>query len=99
MGYEGDRAFIGFVYNNTQARLFCPLTEREPENRRRWRVMRIVIQSKFEVIQCGIKTFEEEFFADIVMPNGQTVSQMALPSVTKAIASGKMPTALLTLPE
>lgn len=99
MGYEGEKAFIGFIHGKVQVRLFCPLTQRESENRRRWRVMRIVIQSKFEVIACGIKTFEEEFFADIVMPNGRTVAQMALPSVNKAISSGLMPHSLLSLPE
>lgn len=98
MGYEGDRAFIGFVHSNVQVRLFCPLVKSEAENRRRWRVIRIVIQSKFEVIHCGIKSFEQEFFADIVMPNGKTVSEMALPAVTKAIASGVMPNSLLALP-
>lgn len=98
MGYEADRNFIGFVHGNVQVRLFSPITKSETENRRRWRVLRIVIQSKFEIIQCGIKTFEEEFFADIVMPNGKTVSEMALPAVTKAITSGTMPTNLLALP-
>lgn len=99
MGYESDRAFIGFVNHSVQVRLFCPLVQRDSENRRRWRVMRIVLQSKFEVISCGIKTFEEEFFADIVMPDGRTVAQAALPAVTKAISSGVMPSSLLALPE
>lgn len=99
MGFEGELAFVGFVYKNTQARMFCPVTKSEAENRRRWRVMRIVLQSKFEIIQCSIKTFEEEFFSDIVMPNGKTVAQMALPAVIKAIESGKMPSTLLALPE
>jgi hypothetical protein len=98
MGYENERAFIGFIYGKTQVRMFCPIVKSEPENRRRWRVLRIVIQSKFEIIHCGIKSFEEEFFADIVMPNGMTVSQMALPAVNKALDSGIMPSSLLALP-
>lgn len=99
MGYENQSNFIGFVFKDVQVRLFCPIVKSEAENRRRWRVLRIIIQSKFEIIQCGIKTFEEEFFADIVMPNGKTVSQVALPAVQKAISSGAMPSSLLTLPE
>ena len=99
IGYEDSVFFVGFIRDKIQVRLYCPVSESEPENRRRWRVMRIVLQSKFEIIQCGIKTFEEEFFADIVMPNGKTVWQTALPSVRKALESQKMPSTLLSLPE
>jgi hypothetical protein len=95
IGFDGGNSFIAFIYNNIQVRMFCPIAKSDAEERRRWRVMRIIIQSKFEMIQCGIRSFEEEFFADIVMPNGKTVSQIAIAAVKKAISSGEMPVKLL----
>lgn len=97
IGFDAGNSFIAFIYSGIQVRMFCPIAKSDGEERRRWRVMRIIIQSKFEMIHTGIRSFEEEFFADIVMPNGRTVSQMALSVVQKAISSGEMPVKLLGL--
>ncbi len=63
--------------------------------RQRWRALHLVIQAKFEAIDCGITTFEEEFLAHIVTPTGLTVGQYALPKLKEAIETGKMPKALI----
>lgn len=65
--------------------------EYEAEQRRRWRALILAVKAKFEVVESGIATFEEEFLPYILMPNGQTVAQMALPTVRESYESGTMP--------
>lgn len=42
----------------------------------------------------GYTTFEVEFLANLVLPNGQTVADDVLPKVAKGYESGKMPNLL-----
>jgi len=63
--------------------------------RQRWRALALAIKAKLEAVDCGIATFEEEFFAHIVMPNGQTVSRILAPQIDAAYKSGRMPRLLL----
>ncbi|WP_136678647.1 hypothetical protein [Neptunomonas sp. XY-337] len=39
----------------------------------------------------GIAIFEDEFMANIVLPNGATVSQFMLPQIKEAYEKGSMP--------
>jgi len=59
--------------------------------RQRWRALCLVIKAKLESVESGVATFEEEFMANIVMPSGQTMAELALPQITQAYATGKMP--------
>lgn len=59
--------------------------------RQKWRALNLAILAKLEAVESGITTFEEEFLAHLVLPNGRTVGQWAVPSVTKALTDGKMP--------
>ena len=43
------------------------------ESRRRWRCLLLAIKAKLEVVESGIATFDEEFLAHIVRPDGRTV--------------------------
>lgn len=65
------------------------------EERRRWRALLLVIKAKLEAVASGITTFETEFLAHILLPDGQTVAAHILPAVAAAYQSGKMPKALL----
>lgn len=56
--------------------------------RQKWRALSLVVKAKLEAVESGITTFEDEFLAHIVLPNGQTVSQQALPKVREAYATG-----------
>lgn len=58
------------------------------EERRRWRCLALAIKAKLEVVEAGIAEFEEEFMAHIVMPDGRTVSEHAMPIIAEAYASG-----------
>jgi hypothetical protein len=63
----------------------------EAEIRRRWRALMLVIKAKLEVVETGISTFETEFMAHTVMPDGRTVAEHILPRIDQAIAAGQMP--------
>lgn len=63
--------------------------------RQRWRALSLAVKAKLEVVESGIATFEEEFLPYLVLPDGSTVAQHALPAVRKAYDSGNMPKALL----
>lgn len=56
-----------------------------------WRALLLVIKAKLEAVDAEITTFEEEFLAHIVLPNGQTVGASLLPRIQEATASGQMP--------
>lgn len=53
--------------------------------RQRWRQMKLILQAKLEAISVGITTIEREFLADLVMPTGQTLSQVILPQLNNAL--------------
>ena len=60
------------------------------EVRRLWRALLLAIKAKLEVVESGMAIFEEEFMANIVMPDGRTVGQHAMPAITKAYESGRV---------
>lgn len=59
--------------------------------RRRWRALALGIKGKLETVATGIQTFEEEFLANIVLPNKQTVAEWLEPQLTAQYKGGKMP--------
>ncbi len=63
----------------------------EAEVRRRWRALALAIKAKLEVVESGISTFEDEFMAHIVLPNGATVGEWLGPQVERAYLTGDMP--------
>lgn len=64
---------------------------REQAIRQRWRALLLVIKAKLEAVDAGITTFESEFLAHLVLPNGQTVGQWAAPQLASVYDSGAMP--------
>lgn len=62
----------------------------EQEVRRRWRALALVVKAKLEAVNTGIASFEEEFMAHIVMPDGKTVAEHALPLIDSAYKDGKV---------
>jgi hypothetical protein len=57
----------------------------------------LVIKAKLEAVASGITTFEDEFLAHIVMPDGQTVATHIKPRIAQAYETGSMQ-ALLPAP-
>lgn len=68
--------------------------EWEQACRQKWRALSLVIKAKLEAVEAGIAIFEDEFMANIVLPNGATVSDFMLPQIEQAYESGVMPNML-----
>ena len=65
--------------------------EIDQEARRRWRCLVLCIKAKLESVESGITTFEQEFLAHIVLPNGQTVGSTIMPQIESSYKNGEMP--------
>ena len=63
----------------------------EQDTRQRWRALALCIKAKLEAVAAGITQFDDEFMAQIVLPNGQTMSEHAQPLIARAYESGEMP--------
>jgi hypothetical protein len=59
--------------------------------RQRWRALALVIKAKLESIESGIETFEEAFMSQIVLPDGRTAAEWAVPQIKLAYETGNMP--------
>jgi len=65
--------------------------EWEQTCRQRWRALALVIKAKLEAVESGIAVFEDEFMANIVLPDGRTVSEEVRPRIAIAYDTGSMP--------
>jgi len=66
--------------------------------RQRWRALALVIKAKLEAVEAGISIFEDEFMANIVLPDGLTVGEWMRPQIEQAYRLGHMPAMLPMLP-
>lgn len=62
----------------------------QAEVRRLWRCLVLAIKSKLEVVESGIATFEEEFLANIMLPDGSTVGEQVQPAIAHAYDTGRV---------
>lgn len=67
----------------------------EQSCRSKWRSLFLCVKAKLEAVASGITTFEAEFLAHFVLPNGQTFAEHAIPQLEEASKSGRMPQLLL----
>lgn len=63
--------------------------------RQRWRALALAIKAKLESVETGIASFEEEFYAFVVLPNGKTVYEESRDAVATAYLNDTMPPLLL----
>lgn len=66
--------------------------------RQRWRALLLVIKAKLEAVESGIATFESEFLAYVVLPDGRTAGDWLVPQIEHAQLSGRMPPLMLPDP-
>lgn len=59
--------------------------------RQRWRALALVVKAKLEAVAAGITTFEDEFLAHIVLPDGKTVGRWLRPQLAAAYERKQMP--------
>lgn len=63
----------------------------EQAGRQRWRALALAIKAKLEAVSSGITSFEDEFLAHIVLPNGKNLGEVIVPQIAAAYANKKMP--------
>jgi hypothetical protein len=63
----------------------------EQDVRARFRALALVLKAKLEAVESGITTFEEEFLAHVLLPNGQTVYEETRGRIATAYETGKVP--------
>lgn len=103
-GWADDHvAVIGFRAQDRILRFNLPLPGdkavsarlRERETMRRWRCLLLCLKAQFEAVATGVKSFEQAFFGDIILPNNQTVYEAAQELVAGVYRTGKMDGRLL----
>lgn len=87
-----DKAFTTFKrgFNAHERTAEGALAQWEQACRQRWRALALVIKAKLEAVESGITTFEDEFLAHIVMPDGNTVSSHIRPRIAQAYETNTM---------
>lgn len=101
---------IGFKYKGRPIKIGIPLPKRddykstqagekawEREKKRLWRVLLLALKAKLELVDSGIVSFEDEFLAQICLPNGGTVGDIIKPQIETMITDGRMPKLLTGL--
>jgi hypothetical protein len=63
----------------------------EQSCREKWRALFLSIKAKLYSIETGIEQFDSAFMAQIVMPNGKTMEELAVPMICQAYERGSMP--------
>jgi hypothetical protein len=65
------------------------------DEKRAWRLMGLLIKAKLEAVKEGASTIEREFLADMLLYNGRTVAETAMPEIERARVEGRMPKSLM----
>lgn len=60
----------------------------EQEHRRLWRALALVVKAKLEAVESGITTFEHEFLAHFVTPDGLTLGDKLIPNLDRVCIEG-----------
>lgn len=84
-----ERLVVGFTSERRQVRF---QVEQDPSDgqtsRQRARALLLVLKAKLEAVESGVSVFEDEFLANIVLPDGKLVAQHIKPYLTEAYAHG-----------
>lgn len=56
--------------------------------KQKWRAMALMVKAKLEGVESGIVTFEQEFLAHTVLPNGKTVFEETAAGIERAYVEG-----------
>jgi hypothetical protein len=100
IGFQYQNRLIRFVLSLPDANELRTPKGRRPHNikaaheqvtRQQWRALALAIKAKLELVESGITTFEQEFLAHVVLPNGQTVGEWATPQIETIYANRNMP--------
>ncbi|WP_022886395.1 hypothetical protein [Glaciibacter superstes] len=86
-----DRNSKQFTHHSRGARTASAAVEAyEQAVRQKWRALALMVKAKLEAVDSGIVTFEQEFLAHTVLPNGRTVFEETAPAIERAYVEGHM---------
>lgn len=91
---KSDKQFLYTPGRNTRRSSEAAAKEWEQACRQKWRALYLVIKAKLEAVESGISCFEDEFLANIVLPDGSLVGNYMRPQIAAAYETGKMPAML-----
>lgn len=91
---EVESALIVFMLSDRLMRIVVPIAAETSRQERAaiWRGLFMVMKAKLVAIDRGISSVDQEFLADIVLPDGQTVGRWFEPGLRLAFQRGIMPT-------
>ena len=98
--YEAaDKSAVAFRVTGRFYRITVPVRAKsrgaDQEERRAWRLLLLVVKAKLEAVREGATTIEREFLADMLTPDGSTVSEWIAEPLRIAYETGAMPQQLL----
>jgi hypothetical protein len=56
--------------------------------RQKWRALALVVKAKLEAVESEISTFEQEFYAHLVLPSGETIYEATAAQVDRMLTTG-----------
>lgn len=65
--------------------------EMAQQTRSAWRRLLLILKAKLELVAEGGSTFEREFLADVLLPDGRTVHQALTGQLEESYQTGGMP--------
>lgn len=99
-GWDNEnRVLIQFKMKDRQVKYIQAMPKRERYNsqsayeqavRQRWRSLAILIKGKLDAVENGTVTFEQEFYAFVVLPSGNTIYEETHQAVGQMYLTGQV---------
>ena len=86
-----ERRFMFTAGRGIRRTAVAQAAEHEQACRSSWRALVLVIKAKLEAVESKISTFEDEFMANIILPNGQTASEYLMPKINESYVTNTLP--------
>ncbi|MET4144197.1 hypothetical protein [Arthrobacter sp. UYCo732] len=83
-----ERRFTHTPAKNQRRTPEAAAKEYEAAVRQSWRALNLVVKAKLEAVAAGIVSFEAEFLAHIVLPNGKTIHEETEAGIETAYRTG-----------
>ena len=91
-GVAETHVLVGFTKDGRMVRLRVPQDpKQEQKNKALCRALLLVTKAKLEAVAAGVSVFEDEFLANVVLPDGQLVGGQVRPAITAAYEGRVMP--------
>lgn len=94
-GVDEKQIAVGFSKEGRMVRISVPQEAgKDQRNKALARSLLLIIKAKLETVAAGAAVFENEFLANIVLPDGKLVGQQVRPAIAAAYEGRDMPALL-----